>query len=388
MGFVPRSYQKDAIDAACDFFTHKKRYNALEIVPTGAGKSVIAANIIGQVGGKFGILQPSKEILEQNFSKYISYGYRGGIYSASAGMKYVDNVTFATIGSIVKKPHLFEDRKWIIDESHLVNPAEGMYDEFMAALNYPKVLGMTATPYRLASSSGGSMLRFLTRQTPRFFNKVIYSIQNKELFDAGHLAKLEYYRFNVIDKTMLSLNSSGSDFTNSSWNEYSRKTDLPKTAAEYANRILVKRKNLLVFAASISDAYKICAFVPGSVVVTGETPLIERANILSEFKKGRIRCVINVGVLTTGFDYPELEAVLLARSTMSLALYYQMIGRCMRPHALKESAWVVDLGGNINKFGRIETMEIRYDAKGLPSVWNWVKNGKEFKQLTNIMFTR
>lgn len=95
-----------------------------------------------------------------------------------------------------------------------------------------------------------------------------------------------------------------------------------------------------------------------------------------------IRCVINVGVLTTGFDYPELECVLIAKSTMSLSLYYQIIGRVMRPHANKESGWVVDLGGNINFFGKIETMKIEQTETGLYYISN---NGR---QLTNVTLTK
>jgi DNA repair protein RadD len=111
-----------------------------------------------------------------------------------------------------------------------------------------------------------------------------------------------------------------------------------------------------------------------------------RTKILNEFKAGKIRCVINVGVLTTGFDYPELEAVLIARSTMSLALYYQIVGRVMRPFKYADGSvkegWVVDLGGNINLFGKIETMKITTDERGLYMIVN------QGRQLTNVPFTR
>ena len=89
-----------------------------------------------------------------------------------------------------------------------------------------------------------------------------------------------------------------------------------------------------------------------------------------------------MGVLTTGFDYPELEAVLIGRSTMSLALYYQIVGRGMRPFPTKESCWITDLGGNYKFFGKIETMKIVEDERGKLSIWN---NGR---QLTNVSFTK
>jgi DNA repair protein RadD len=162
VSFIPRPYQTEAIDRAVEFFHEKKKYNGLEILPTGSGKSVVIANIASSLTGKTVVFQPSKEILEQNFKKFTSYGYRAGIYSASAGMKYIDDITFATIGSVAKKPHLFEKFKNIIvDECHLVNSEQGMYHSFIKTLDHCKVLGLTATPYRLTSGFDGAMLKFL-----------------------------------------------------------------------------------------------------------------------------------------------------------------------------------------------------------------------------------
>lgn len=383
MPFEPRDYQRGAINAAIEFFKTKDKKNGLMILPTGSGKSVVLANIAGALEGKTIIFQPSKEILEQNYAKFVSYGYRAGIYSASAGMKFVDTVTFATIGSVAKKQHLFRDvRNILIDECHLVSHEAGMYHDFIKAFDKIKVCGLTATPYRLSSGMEGAMLKFLNRTSPRIFNKVLYYVQNSVLFDAGHLAKLEYFSFDVIDRKQLQTNSTGADFTDASLKAYYRKIGMPKITIGYANRLLAKRKNLLVFCSLIEEAGQVAAGIPGAVIVTGDTEPGLRAKILSSFKSGKIRCVVNVGVLTTGFDYPELEAILIARSTMSLALYYQMVGRAMRPHPNKETSWIVDLGGNITFFGKIETMKIMVNVKGLYSVWN---NGR---QLTNTTFQK
>jgi DNA repair protein RadD len=383
MSFKPRDYQVKAINAGVDFFREKKRYNAFQILPTGSGKSVVIANIAKELEGKTVVFQPSKEILEQNFKKFISYGFRAGIYSASAGMKFIDKITFATIGSVAKKHHLFAQFKnIIIDECHLVNSEEGMYHDFIKAFEDRKVLGLTATPYRLTSSMEGAMLKFLNRTRPRIFSKCLYYIQNNILFQQGHLAKLRYFAFDVINRDKLTMNSSGTDFTEASLRSYYRSIDMPKVTTEYANRLLAKRKNLLVFCSLIDEAKTVARGVPGAVVLTGDTEKGERERILYQFKCGKIRCVVNVGVLTTGFDYPELEAVLLARSTMSLALYYQIVGRVMRPHPNKSEGWVVDLGGNIKFFGKIETMQIVETDKGLLSIYN---NGR---QLTNVTFTK
>lgn len=380
--FTPRPYQTEAIDKGIAFFNEKKNYNAFEILPTGSGKSVVIANIANDLEGRTLVFQPSKEILEQNFKKYISYGNRAGIYSASAGHKFIEKVTFATIGSVIRKKHLFKDVKHIIvDECHLVNAKDGMYNEFIRSIGC-KVLGLTATPYRLTASFEGAMLKFINRTNPRIFNKCLYYIQNSTLFDAGHLAKLEYYDISVVDRTRLQMNSSGTDFTDASVKQYYREIKFADKIIDNANRMLRKRRNLLVFCTLISEAKEVAAGIPGAVVLTGETDDSTRNKILTQFKAGVIRCVINVGVLTTGFDYPELEAVLMARSTMSLALYYQIVGRGMRPHQQKEECWIADLGGNMKFFGKIETMKIREDDKGKLSVWN---NGR---QLTNVPFTK
>ncbi len=385
MTFTPRPYQVEAIDSALDFFRDTKdKSNGLQILPTGSGKSVVIANIAAGLENQTIVLQPSLEILQQNFNKFTSYGYRAGIYSASAGSKFIDTTTFCTIGSIIRKKHLFKGVKNIlVDECHLVNSNGGMYEEFFSYLPEAKIMGLTATPYRLSSSRDfGSELKFLTRTRPRIFDKVIYYIQNDVLFNAGHLAKLEYFSFNVVDRRMLKTNATGTDFTDASLRGYYRQINMPRITTEYANRLLAKRKNLLVFCSLIEEAEQVSKGVPGSVVLTGNTEDSLRARILSKFKSGEIKCVINVGVLTTGFDYPELECVLMARSTMSLALYYQIFGRGMRPHPNKESCWLVDLGGNIDFFGKIETMKIEQTATGLYFISN---NGK---QLTNVPFTK
>ena len=118
-----------------------------------------------------------------------------------------------------------------------------------------------------------------------------------------------------------------------------------------------------------------------AAVVTGETAANERESVLQSFKAGRTNVVANVGVLTTGFDFAELDTVVLARPTMSLALYYQMVGRAIRPCEGK-TGWVVDLCGNYKRFGRVDNLELRQRK---PGVWA-VYSGQ--KQLTNVWFNR
>lgn len=382
MAFQLRPYQSDSVSAGVEYLQGDANENAVIILPTGAGKSIVIANIIAPLHGKTIIFQPSKEILEQNYEKYTKYG-KASIYSASAGEKRIDKVTFCTIGSVINKKHLFVGvENILIDECHLVNSDGGMYQEFIKCFPKAKVLGLTATPYRLSQTSEGPQLTFLTRSTPKIFNKILYYVQNNTLFDAGYLAKLEYYSFDVIDRSKLELNSSGTDYTPASLSRYYKSIDMPSRIVKYAMHVLSKKPNLLIFCALISEAKDVVKRIPGAVLLTSDTKKEERERILSQFKKGIIKCLINVGVLTTGFDYPQLEAVLMARSTMSLSLYYQIVGRGMRIWPTKPNAWFVDLGGNINLFGKIETMKIQIDLEGRYAIWN---NGR---QLTNVPFKK
>lgn len=139
-----------------------------------------------------------------------------------------------------------------------------------------------------------------------------------------------------------------------------------------------KRKGILVFTRFLKEAERLTMSIPGCAIVSGDTPKKEREHILEAFKAGEIPVVANVGVLVCGFDYPELDTVVIARPTMSLALYYQIVGRAIRPHPNKKEGWIVDLAGNINRFGKVEDLRLIDNGNGKWSVWN------SKRQLTNI----
>jgi DNA repair protein RadD len=379
-----RDYQEHVVSKAISFFEEKKNKSGILVLPTGSGKSLVIAELANRIGGSVLIFQPSKEILEQNYEKYISYGNMAGIFSASAGSKDVQQVTFAMIGSVMNRMDMFKHFETIIiDECHLVNSSEGMYAKFLSIMKDAKIIGLTATPYRLSSSSFGSELKFLTRTREKVFKQIISLVQNDYLFKAGHLAKLKYYEPFKMDVNKLKVNSTGSEYTDDSMKKYFNEINFEDTVAHYAERVLAKRKNLLVFTRFIWESeYVKKKLGKCCEVVTGDTPKKEREKILSDFKSGKIKVVCNVGVLTTGFDFPELEAVLICRPTMSLSLYYQMVGRSIRPHAEKDEAWIVDLCGNIDRFGKVEDLKICFNEKNLPAVFS---NGR---QLTNTLLVQ
>lgn len=390
MSYKLRDYQQQASDAAVRFFTDPtRRRNSIMVLPTGAGKSLVIADIAARLEGHTLVFQPSKEILEQNYAKLCSYGILDcAVYSASAGQKEVARITFATIGSVKNHPELFRHfRNVIIDECHLVNPKAGMYKEFLATL-HGKVLGLTATPYRLSSSRDfGCMLKFITRTRPAVFTDVIYQVQVGTLLDMGYLSRVDYFPMSPVgwNELNLKVNTTGADYTERSVVKEYERVDFYGFLVHIVRRLMapksgVRRKGILVFTRFLKEAKQLTWSIPGAAIVSGDTPKAERERILEAFKRGEIPVVANVGVLTTGFDYPELDTVVMARPTMSLALYYQIVGRCIRPHPGKESAWFVDLCGNIRRFGEVKDLRLENGGNGK---WAVYSNGK---QLTNVRF--
>lgn len=391
MSYVLRDYQRKSSDAAVRFFQDvKSKKNAIIVLPTGSGKSLVIADIAARLEGYTLIFQPSKEILEQNYKKLCSYGILDcSIYSASMNRKDVSRITFATIGSVKSHPELFQHfRNIIIDECHLVNPKNGMYKEFLSMLKC-KVLGLTATPYRLTSSRDfGAMLKFITRTRPCVFSEVIYQVQISMLLDMGFLAKVDYYRLPPVgwDTSRLHPNTTGRDYTDDSVQKEYKRVNLYDWLVQIVNRLLhntktgIRRKGILVFTRFLKEAERLSYSIPGTAIVSGDTPKGERERILQAFKSGEIPVVANVGVLTVGFDYPELDTIVMARPTMSLALYYQIVGRCIRPHPSKKSAWFVDLCGNVDRFGKVEDLKLVDGGNGKWAVFS------NQKQLTNVYF--
>ena len=385
-----RDYQQQASDAAVSFFNDKsKKSNSIIILPTGAGKSLVIADIASRLDGYTLVFQPSKEILEQNFKKLCSYGILDcSIYSASFNSKVISRITFATIGSVKNCPDLFSHfSNVIIDECHLVNPKEGMYKEFLSNLN-SKVLGLTATPYRLSSNRDfGSMLKFITRTRPAIFKEVIYHVQISTLLDQGFLSKLNYYAMNPLgwNELNLKVNTTGADYTDKSVVREYERIDFYGYLVHIVQRLMQpkkggKRKGILVFTRFLKEAERLTWSIPGCAIVSGGTPKKERERILEAFKSGEIPVVANVGVLTTGFDYPELDTIVMARPTMSLALWYQIVGRAIRPHPSKKEGWIVDLCGNIKRFGEVSDLKLVGGGSDKLAVFS------KDKQLTNVIF--
>lgn len=269
----------------------------------------------------------------------------------------------------------------LVHNCHLVNSKGGMYEEVLSHMAVP-VLGLTATPYRLGRDiDGRSILKFLTRTRPRVFDTVIHYVQCRDLFDAGYLSPMVYHEIKTINRAALQRNSTGADYTDASVREQYRQSGFHHKLSRVVNRLFeIGRRNAIVFTRFTDEARWLVQQIPGSAIVTAETPDRERDRIINGFRLGRIRCVANVGILTTGFDYPELESVVVARPTMSLGLWYQMVGRGVRICEEKKNCMVVDMCGNLTTFGRVEHLHLSAEGG-----WHISSNGR---QLTNVPFGR
>ena len=399
MSYVLRDYQQKASDAAVSFFLDKtKKHNALIVAATGCGKSLIIADIAYRLNDDVLVFCPTKEILQQNYAKMKSYGADCSMYSASVGKKEISKVTFCTIGSVKGCPELFTHFKYVmIDEAHYVNSKQGMYKYFLKRLKC-KVVGLSATPYRLETDvemdwktktfkSAKSYLKMLTDYRKPVFSEIIFNIDVESLLSEGYLSELKYYYQPPKGWEQMTLfkNSTGNDFTDDSVKRAYEKTGFEYHLIDIVRRLLnpksgIKRNGILVFTRFVKEAEMLANNVDGCAYISGDMTKANRERILKDFEQGRIKVLANANVLVVGYDRPDLDTVVLATPTLSLARYYQEVGRAIRPHPSKECGWIVDLAGNIKRFGEVKDLKL---LRGRDGKWAVYSNNR---QLTNVRF--
>lgn len=362
-----RSNQTAPIQKAIEYFNEKKPKPSLIVLPTAWGKSILTAYVALNCNDRLLVLQPSKELLEQNIRKYYAlcdgFALNAGIYSASFGRKEIAQITYATIGSIKNLGERFKEMgftKVLIDEAHLYpREAGSMLGRFLKDSGITHVLGITATPVKLQQNydqDGGtfSKLVMLTSRSKKgnFFKDIIHVGQVREMVELGFWSKLRY-EASDFDSSLLVYNTSKSEFTEDSvLRAYNANGGAQGIIEALDNH--TDRRHILVFCPSVQDAIDLSARYAGSAVIYGDMKPAERATIINDFKAGKIRVIFNVRVLSTGFDYTGIDCIILGISTASIALYYQIIGRATRIDKDKEDALIIDLGGNVSRFGRVE----------------------------------
>lgn len=362
-----RQNQEIPISKAIDFFNQKNPKPSLIVLPTAWGKSILTAFVSKHTTEPLLVIQPSKELLEQNFMKYNllrdDVFNEAGIYSASFGKKQINKITYATIGSIKNLGFKFKElgfKKLLIDEAHLYpREADSMLGKFLAESGITHVLGITATPIKLQSNTDlmgerYSKLQMLTSASKKgnFFKEIIHVGQVQEMVDLGFWSKLIYEK-SEFDESNLIFNSAKSEYTEDSVELAYQKNNIKERVIEALNKNQ-DRKHILVFLPSVADAIEMSIKYPNSGVVYGEQDKKERDSTISDFRTGKIRQLFNVRVLSVGFDYTKIDCEILGISTASIALYYQIIGRATRIDPEKENALIVDFGGNVKRFGKVE----------------------------------
>lgn len=355
---------------------------SLVVQPTGSGKSFLVASI-ALLRSPVLILVPSKELLQQNYDKLamIVPEEEIGIYSASFNRKEIKLFTIATIQSIHRKHELFMDTKLvIIDECHGVNVKElgTMYTSFLRNIGSPKVVGLTATPFRATpgyfrhpdgSLEQTTMVKMLPRMRNKnaremFWKRVLYVTPHQALVDQGYLVPLRYTVNPLTDYGAIKVNISHSDF---SLDSYAR--DVIGHEANILNTLNEAQKkydSVLVFCSTIEQAEHLSDVLKGSKSISSNTPKKKRDQIVKDFREGRIKVIFNMGVLLTGFDFPDLRCLVILRPTRSPALYQQMIGRACRVAPGKTEAEIIDLTGTVNQMGPVEEFEVF-----LQDGWKW-----------------
>ena len=361
-----RDYQKRAIDQLYDWFRAGNAGNPCLVLPTGSGKSHIVAALCKDFlqnwpDTRVLMLTHVKELIEQNAEKMRQHwpGAPMGIYSASIGQRDIgEPITFAGIQSVRNKSDMLGHVDLVlIDECHLVNhKEEGGYRTLLAELQAInpalRVVGLTATPYRLGHG--------LITDAPAIFADLIEPVSIEELIFKGHLSKLRS-KVTAARLDVSGVKKRGGEYIES---DLQRAVDTAGKNDAVVREVIARaegRKAWLFFCTGVTHAQHICntlqAYGIAAACVTGDTPKAERASILRDFKAGKIRALTNANVLTTGFDYPDIDLIAMLRPTMSPSLYVQMAGRGMRPKSHTDHCLVLDFAGVVEMHGPITAVQ-------------------------------
>lgn len=363
-----RPYQQEAVDAAVGHFRISKEPACL-VLPTGAGKSLIIAELCRLAKGRVLVLAHVKELCEQNYNKYRSLaapssGSKAGLFSSGLGKREsAFPITFGSVQSVA--PHLETFTQpislLIIDECHRISLDENsQYAQIIAHLrkNNPKlmILGLTATPYRL--SMGFCYKRhvwgMVRSDEDKPFDRCVYEVTLKQMVDSGYLvppdlvdAPIAQYDFSQLASGESNKSASQDDSINQLLVRHKRVT---RSIVEQIVQLTEQRARagVMIFAATVDHAREILSYLPTrqAGLVVGATDNLERDNIIDSFRQRKLHYLVNVAVLTTGFDAPHVDFIAILRKTESVSLYQQIVGRGLRLCSGKIDCLVIDYAGN------------------------------------------
>lgn len=375
-----RNYQEETKNDIISFIEEGRNQKGIVVSPVGTGKSLYPSLISEYVNSACLVLQPSAELLKQNVEKSERLGIETSVFSASLKRKEVGNVTYATHQSVINYPSLFKDFEYVvIDEAHLnlTNKLrggkvvdEGRLVDFLKFIKPKKVIGLTATPIQLTKNAIDNQLKMVNRSKASYwcYSDMVSITQIADIKDQWW-SNIEY---RVVEKEFdkLDLNSSKTDFTEESLKaDYEANNLEDKILTEY-NRLKAEgKKSILIFVPSIEFGERLEKRNRNIQSLSAKTSAFKRDFLVNAFKAGEIDCIVNTGILTTGFDHPELDAIIMARETNSFQLYYQIVGRLVRllPDGTKTFGVFTDLTTTFKRFGKVD--DISFEKQDYTKGW-------------------
>ena len=364
-----RPYQSEAVEAVYRHLRDRGDNPAI-VLPTAAGKTLVMAQIcrdaIGRWNGRVLILAHVKELLEQAVDKLNAVApelfMHVGVYSAGLRSRDTEHsIIVAGIQSVYKRAAELDAFDLIlVDECHMLPPdGEGMYRTFLADAKVVnpgvRLIGLTATPFRMTTG--------MICSPDNLLNHVCYEIGVRELIVQGYLCPLvSKAGREKVDTSQLHVRAG--EFIASETEALMDQKDLVESACRELVSYSRDRLSVLIFASGVTHGEHVADVLRthyGAHVETvfGHTLSGLRERALADFKAGRLKYLVNVGVLTHGFDAPNIDCVAMLRPTMSPGLYYQMTGRGFRLCEGKKDCLILDFGGNILRHGPVDAIRIK-----------------------------
>lgn len=364
MTFALRPYQRDSIDAAWAYMRAKPG-NPCIVLPTGAGKTIVLAEMIREAltqwpGTRICVVAHVRELVQQNHDKLRAYwpGAPAGIYAAGLGRRdRFEPVIFASIQSVARRSMtLGRFDLLLVDEAHRIPlSGEGQYREFIEGCRQSnprlRIAGLTATPYRLG---GGPVCG-----PDYILNEVAYEANVGDLIRDGYLSRL-VSKAGASRGDLSDVHVRNGEYVGRELEQAVNVDAIVQAACDEIVTLCASRRAWIVFCAGVKHAEAVCAAlrergIPAATV-DGKTASGERAARIEAFQRGELRALVNVNVLSEGFDATHVDAVVLMRPTKSAGLYYQQVGRALRLHPGKTDALVLDFAGNIIEHGPIDAI--------------------------------
>ncbi len=363
-----RPYQLEAVQAVYAYLREHDD-NPCVVIPTAGGKTPIMATIcrdaVSLWKGRVLIVAHVKELLQQAVDKLNAVApemlLQVGVYSAGLKSRDTDHpIIVAGVQSVYRRPkELGHFDLAVIDEAHMVPPdGEGMYRTLLEGLMETnpalRIIGLTATPFRMTTGSICGPENIL--------NAVCYEVGVRELIVQGYICPLvSKASREKVDTSQL--HTRAGEFVADEVEAVMNDDRLVEAACVEILEYARDRKSCLVFTSGVEHGMHVAKTLEklGQRVATvfGDTLDFVRDQTLADFKAGKIKYLVNVNVLTTGFDAPNIDCIAMLRPTLSPGLYYQMVGRGFRLCEGKKNCLVLDFGGNILRHGPVDSIRIK-----------------------------